>query len=131
MLQNPQLKHLPPNICFSNEPIASDFARCGFALYRGSTAAVQAVAAGLQPIYLQLAGAMTIDPMYEIQEFIHLVTTVSDFGKAIEKASCFSDNRIDASKPPAQTYCESFFGKLTPSVLAAINDSCDNPSLGQ
>ena len=121
VLQNPKLKNLPPNICFSNDPLAGDFARSEFVLYRGSTAAVQAVAAGLRPIYLRLSeDEMTIDPMYEIQDCIHQVASKIDFGVAMDRATGFKNKSNEASRSAAQRYCEDFFGELAPSVLSKI-----------
>ena len=64
LAQNRKLRNLPSNIVLSQATLAEDTVRCRWALYRGTTAIVQAVVAGLRPIYLHQSGEMMIDPLY-------------------------------------------------------------------
>jgi len=73
--QNSRLQKLPDNILISRDPFEMDIVRCGFALYRGTTAIVQAVFGGLRPIYLQKSDEMTIDPLYRMNRVRANVST--------------------------------------------------------
>ena len=79
MKKKPALKDLPGNIELSNATIEADLARGRWALYRGSTAIIQAVSHGLQPLYFDQSGEMTIDPLYGLEEWRINVSTVSEF----------------------------------------------------
>lgn len=105
--QNPRLRNHPSNIVLSEATLEEDIACCRWTLYRGTTAVVQAVVAGLRPIYLQLLHEMSIDPLYEINEWRVKVTTVSEFRDVMN---------VDANIRPcvsevenAKKYCEDFF----------------------
>ncbi|MCE9619639.1 MAG: hypothetical protein K8R92_06995 [Planctomycetes bacterium] len=119
--RHPGLRGLPPNIIHSDRSLTDDFARCAFVLYRGSTAAVQAVAAGLRPIYLRLSvDEMTIDPMHEIQDCIHTVTTTAELGAAIGHAAGLSSGELERRRSVAHTHSTEFFTPLDPAALAAL-----------
>src|SRR3989304_8570921 len=75
--RNAKLKTLPKNIVLSQLTLDEDIGRCNWALYRGTTAIVQAVMAGLRPIYLQLPEELTVDPLYELKYRRINVTNVS------------------------------------------------------
>jgi len=81
---------------------------------------VQAAAAGLRPIYLQVKNEMSIDPMYEIQECIPQVKDVSEFGKAINSAVFFSSPKEKLSQLRVLKYSRTFFAQLQVATLARI-----------
>lgn len=62
----PELKNIPDNISFSSHTLLEDIRAADWALYRGSTAIVQAVVGGVLPIYLKQADEITIDPLHEL-----------------------------------------------------------------
>lgn len=115
--QNRKLRNLPRNIVLSQTTLEEDMDRCRWALYRGTTAIVQAVVAGLRPIYLQLPGEMTIDPLYELSALRAEVATVSEFQGVMNAVINMS---FCISKSEAQTvtkYCEDYFLPFDPKVL--------------
>jgi hypothetical protein len=117
--QNRKLRSLPRNIVLSQATLEEDIARCCWAIYRGTTAIVQAVAAGLRPIYLQLPGEMTIDPLYELSDWRRSVNTVVDFQSAIR---CDQDKLLkdsESKRRVAEEYCGKFFKSLNPGALEA------------
>ena len=77
--RNRRLTKRPTNIELSDKTLEEDIARCRWALYRGTTAVVQAVMGGLSPIYLQIPGEMAIDPLYEIDKGKFVVRTPAEF----------------------------------------------------
>jgi len=117
LAQNPKLRNLPRNIVLSQSTLEEDIARCRYALYRGTTAIVQAVAAGLRPIYLQLPDEMTIDPLYELKGWRTYVKTIEDFRRVIRR----DQDRLVADSESefrfAEGYCSDFFKSLNPSAL--------------
>jgi hypothetical protein len=90
-------------------------------LYRGSTAAVQAVAAGLRPIYLQLKNEMSIDPMHEMQKHITYVKDVSGFSKAVNGSTHSKSLKEKRSRLNVQRYSRTFFTKFKVATLARIH----------
>jgi len=117
LARNTNLKDLPKNIILSQATLEEDIDRCRWALYRGTTAIVKAVGAGLRPIYLQLPGELSIDPLYEVKGWRVSVKTVEDFQGV---TSCDLDGLLIDSDPEfssAKRYCEDFFRPLNPKTL--------------
>ena len=122
--QNPNLRNLPKNIRWSHATLEEDIARSRWALYRGSTAVVQSVVAGLRPIYLQLQDELTIDPLYELEDWRISVASTSELQQII-----FADIKISRFPPDleierARRYCESLFTPFDVSALTALNSAC-------
>ncbi|MEI6638432.1 MAG: hypothetical protein WCL46_01855 [Chlorobium sp.] len=105
LAQNPVLHNLPPNILLSTESLEQDIMNSQWALYRGTTAIIPAIIAGIRPIYFHLKGEISIDPLYEMNNWRKNVLTISEFIDVInENISFFEKERIDAER-----YCERFF----------------------
>jgi len=119
--RNRQLKNLPLSISISGDSLVNDFARSDIVLYRGSTAAVQAIAAGLQPIYLQVKKELSINPLHEIDNYITKIKSIREFGRAINLDNSKSSEVYYKKKMKIENYCNSFFTKLNPSVLIKVN----------
>ena len=81
--KNRKLKKLPRNIEISKKSITDDMANSDYVLYRGSTAAVQAVALGLIPIYLIQKNELVIDPLYQHKKNINRVQTLKQFHRVV------------------------------------------------
>lgn len=82
--QNKRLRDLPRNVVLSRQDLAHDIERCRWALYRGTTAIVQASGAGLRPVYVQLPGEMSVDPLYEMDNWRIVVSTADDLRRVIK-----------------------------------------------
>jgi len=119
--RNCELKKLPPSISISGDSLVNDFARSDVVLYRGSTAAVQAIAAGLKPIYLQAKKELSIDPLHEIKKYITKIKNIQEFGNAINIAKRKGSEGRSKKELQIQKYCKSFFTKLNPSALLKAN----------
>lgn len=118
-VQNQKLRNPPRNILLSQATLEEDIARCRWALYRGTTAVVQAVVAGLRPIYLQLPEELTIDPLYELKGWRTSVKTIADFHRVIR---CDQDRLLMDSEPEFRStegYCKDFFKSLSLDALEA------------
>ena len=82
---------------------------------------MQAVAAGLRPIYLQLKNEMSIDPMHELQKHITYVKDVSGFSKAVNGATNSNSLKEKRSRLNAQRYSRTFFTEFKVATLARIH----------
>lgn len=115
---NPKLRNLPKNVVLSQGTLDEDILNSAWTLYRGTTAVVQAVAAGLRPIYLQLAGEMTIDPLYELDGWRANVASVAEF-----RGICHDENsgdQADFEVTAAVRYCEELFTPLDVEVVTSL-----------
>lgn len=117
---NTKLKKLPGNIVLSKLSLEDDIISSRYALYRGSSAIIQAASSGLTPIYLQIKGEMTIDPLYEIDEGKFIVTNVDDFTQVLNSEKMYCGGYL--THPPNRliSYCDKVFSKLNPAVILAL-----------
>jgi hypothetical protein len=94
--ENLDINKLPSNIILSNRTIKDDINSSNLVLYRGSTAVINAVIAGLRPIYLNLPGEMTIDPLYQFDKFKTNVSKPLDLINTIKEIKRLDslDNQI-------------------------------------
>jgi hypothetical protein len=118
--KNPKLRSYPKNVFLSQATLEEDISRSCWALYRGTTAIVQAVMAGLRPIYLHSPGELTIDPLYELDIWRVSVASVSEFHLAILPNIETSTVQLASDIEQARKYCERFFTPLDTDKLAAL-----------
>jgi hypothetical protein len=116
--KNPNFAQLPSNIMLSKSSLEDDISRCNYSLYRGSTAIVQAIGAGIKPIYLEILGEMTIDPLYCINSFKSKVLTVEDFSNILKLKNMDSLGQKDQEDLIA--FCQQFFVKFNPEIVVRI-----------
>lgn len=114
---NFQLKILPAALRISNASLESDLAQSNMVLYRGSTAAIQAVAAGLKPFYLQLKSEININPLYEIDHCISKIKNVIEFGEAVAQINKKKVTKTSKKNQFMINYCKKFYVKIDPSVI--------------
>lgn len=114
--------HLPKNIQLSQKTLEEDIASSCCAIYRGSTAIVQAVSAGLKPIYLKLPNEISIDPLYEINGYRAQIGSVEEFLGAINNIQSTGTEHSEADIEVARKYCDDFYLPFDCRVLIdAIN----------
>ncbi len=118
--RNRRLTKRPSNVELSDKTLEEDIARCRWALYRGTTAVVQAVMGGLSPIYLQIPGEMTIDPLYEIDKGKFFVQTPAEFVAVVGKSGETSDNTHQQERAELVDYCSKFYVPMDFRVLEKI-----------
>jgi hypothetical protein len=78
-----ELNNLPQNITLSSSSLEEDIEVSTCALYRGTTAIIQAINGGLIPIYYH-TGEFVIDPIAEVNDSYFSVETISDFRAMIK-----------------------------------------------
>jgi len=101
---------LPNNIIVSDSSLDEDIYSSTHAIYRGSTAIVEAVYGGLLPIYLSDGSDMTIDLLYDLDSGRKIVRDFSEFASAINEQS-----KKDLES--AKHYCEEYFSPLDVNIL--------------
>lgn len=84
MSKNSEFRRLPDNIILSEDSLEKDFARSCWSLYRGTTAIIQAVGAGVRPIYFTIPGELNIDPLAELNDWRITVSKTDDFKRFVE-----------------------------------------------
>ena len=118
--RNRRLHIRPPNVELSDKTLEDDIKRCQWALYRGTTAVVQAVMGGLTPIYLQIRDEMTIDPLYEIEKGKFVVQTPAEFVAVVGKFRSTSDTTHHKERADLIDYCSKFYVPMDFRVLEKI-----------
>lgn len=99
---------LPPNITCSNNSLEVDVSVSRWALYRGSTAVVVAASYEVIPVYLEKEDELSINPLYEVEEFHPKVNSVEGFGKVVEGG---------ISNPCCIDYCKTFYSSFDSEAL--------------
>ncbi len=105
--ENGMYKTLPNNIILSNKSLQEDFEACEWVLYRGSSAVIQSVVAGLKPIYLHSSDEMKIDPIFEIKNWKSEVETVKNAQELFNSGAGNYENYSQAKK-----YCLDMYTPL-------------------
>jgi hypothetical protein len=93
-------RELPPNVAVSTSDLQDDIAASSWGLYRGSTAIIAAVGAGVIPVYLSLPGELSIDPLFSPGLRHPQVGAVDDFAAVIRNAT--RNNSLEA-------FCREYF----------------------
>jgi hypothetical protein len=119
--QSPKfMQKLPENIELSSSTLEEDIRRSRWVLYRGTTAVVQAAVAGLRPMYLQLPGEMTIDPLYELETWRAKISDVSGFERVVYPDAVLPDHPSDSAVEEARKYCELLFTPINAGAIEAL-----------
>lgn len=118
--RNSKLRNLPSNIVLSQATLEEDISRSRWTLYRGTTAVIQAVMAGLRPIYLHFPGELTIDPLYELEVWRKKVASVAEFEQAIYLSVDACGELQGSDVELARRYCESYYLSSDVGALAAL-----------
>ena len=115
--RQPALQHLPGNVSLSvNKPLTQEFAQARYCLYRGSSAALHAVLAGIKPYYLAQPGELPFDCLSALAGWRETVTSPEDLTNRLSVA----DRSLDpATAGLAAACCERYVAPLRP---AAINE---------
>jgi hypothetical protein len=117
--KNKKFRQLPANVEMSRMPINQDLERCRWALYRGTTAVMQAVLSGLRPIYLKLADELSIDPLHELNTFRVTIESPEDFLRIINVDLNDDRNSEEKEFKVAYDYCRRYF---LPWDVVALNN---------
>ncbi len=119
----PAFKELPANIILSQQTLEEDIAASDWALYRGSTAIIQAIRQGVRGIYYSLENEMTIDPLHDLTVWRKRVLRPEELIRVIHTDLSEPVKQNDPDKQDAIKFCESFFSPLN---VKAIIDTVTN-----
>jgi hypothetical protein len=107
----PPLAELPRNVEISHATsFEAECLRARFCLYRGSSAAMYAVLAGIKPFYLARAGELPFDPLSGLPDWRETVRSPRDLAvgvaaqvdtRALERAQCFCTRYVAPLQPQA------------------------------
>ena len=117
----PRFRSLPANVCASSQAdITADFAQCDWALYRGSSAAVHAVLAGVRPMYVELQGEMSIDPLCALNGWRRHVSSEEVFDAVIaaDRAAAPEDRLREWE--PARAFCARYVLPPKPDMVHGL-----------
>ena len=103
---------LPSNIHLSKDSLDNDIKKCNSALYSGSTAIVNAISAGLKPIYYkQSTDELSIDPIYQQQQVKDIISNKNELHLVLNK-------KIDIkTKKILQDFAQNFYTPLDVNIL--------------
>lgn len=121
--RNPDLRCLPPNVELSKGALEEDAERACWTLYRGSTAIISAVSFGSTPVYLSVAGEMTIDPLFELGGERAIVATVQDMVSLVQGGD--RGYPTDEQMRRLVLHCMEIFSPLSAEVLIEYVGSRD------
>jgi hypothetical protein len=115
MRRHGALQMLPDNVSLSVDiPLEQEFARARYCLYRGSSAAIQAVRAGLKPYYLSRRGELPFDCLYSLPDWRETVTSPQSLLNSMSVADQSSDLSIATN---AASLCERYVSPVRPAAL--------------
>jgi hypothetical protein len=111
----PFLQELPGNATLELDmPLEEEFARSRYCLYRGSSAAIQAVRAGIKPFYLSLAGELPFDCLYQMGDWRETVTSPQDL---LDRMSLADRSSGSSAALRAASICERYVSPVKPAAL--------------
>lgn len=111
---------IPANVVLSERPLIQDLAESHWALYRGSSAAIQALACGLRPIYVESDEPLTIDPLFNLETWRVTARSSADVVKIIraDRDSAFIADADD--RKTGMAYAADYFAPLSCDTLARL-----------
>jgi hypothetical protein len=109
------LRQLPENVSLSTDkPLAQEFAQSRYCLYRGSSAAMHAVLAGLKPYYLARPGELSFDCLFGLPDWRETVTSPTELADSMTVADGVADS--DAASR-AMSFCERYVLPVRPAAI--------------
>jgi hypothetical protein len=112
---HPELQRLPQNVSLSvDTPIEQDFAQARYCLYRGSSAAMHAVRAGIKPYYLAQPDELPFDCLSQLDDWRETVTSPRELADRMALADQFTDS---AAASRAVNVCERYVSPVRPAAL--------------
>ena len=110
MRRHQTLQQLPGNVSLSvDKPLAQEFAQARYCLYRGSSAAMHAVLAGIKPFYLARPGELPCDTLFELTDWREIVTSPQDL---TTRMSIADQSRDSAAARRASGICERYVSPI-------------------
>ena len=99
---------LPNVIASDKNDIGEDFARSSIVLYRGSSAVLYGLLAGLFPIYVHVDGKFDSDPLYALQSWRKVCSTAEQFAELVNQYEKMPAAKRDMEWQTAATYVSEY-----------------------
>lgn len=101
-------KKIFKNIIFSNKDIDEDILNSNFAIYRGSSAIIQAINGGTYPIYMPTDDNLLLDPLFNISDYVYEINDLNNFCQFIINSDYkkFYDNK---NYKYIKNFCSNFY----------------------
>ena len=108
---------IPANVTLSTEgTLAQHCARARYCLYRGSSAVIEAVLAGVKPFYLARPQELSIDPIYQLDRWRESVTRPAEFSA---RAAASGNADTDAARH-AREFCDRYLASVRTTALDTL-----------
>ncbi len=108
---------LPANVDLSaHGTLAQHCARARYCLYRGSSAVIEAVLAGLKPFYVARPNELSFDPLYQLGEWRETVTGPAEFAARVAASGSVDS---DAARQ-ARQFCVRYLSPVRTAALDAL-----------
>ncbi len=115
------LANLPHNLDWSKGSLEQDLEKSRWTVYRGSSAVIAAVQAGLRPIYYsQEDSDLSIDPLRTMEGWRETASTPESVCECLDRDSSLSPADRLGSWRSAQRFCSSYFAALDPTVISSL-----------
>jgi hypothetical protein len=115
--RHPALHKLPENVSLSmGTPLEQEFARTRYCLYRGSSAALYAVRAGIKPFYLARPGELAFDCLHGLTDWRETVSSPAELIDRVRLADSFPD----AAAARAASLCNGLVSEVRPAAIQAL-----------
>jgi len=133
---NPSLKKLPPNVVMSEGTLENAVDQSKWILYRGTTAVIKAVLAGVRPIYLESKNELPIDSLSGMGSWRRKVATSNDFRRTIDEEQRLNTESgeqplVEPDLRSAREYCASLFAPFDYKVFSELYSSLGMESIDQ
>jgi hypothetical protein len=113
--RHPEWRKLPKNVEFTAAgPLEQEFPWTRYCLYRGSSAAMYAVRAGIKPYYLAQPGELPADCLFALTDWRETVNSPEDFANRIDFGNPFPDS---AAANRAVDICERYVSPVRPDAI--------------
>lgn len=108
---------LPPNVEVSTGTLEEDLARSRGVLYRGSSAVLTAVLAGLKPYYLERPGEVAFDPLERLDGWRERVEDVPSFAERLAADGRSPEPERRAAWEHARSYCDRYLAPVRETAI--------------
>jgi hypothetical protein len=111
----PTTPDLPANLTLSaGTTLEQDCATARYCLYRGSSAVIQAVMAGVKPFYVKQSNELPFDPIANLKEWRETVSSPAEFAARVQTAG------NDEEQKNAANFCQQYMAPLRPEALTEL-----------
>jgi hypothetical protein len=113
--RHPKLRSLPVNMSLSNATtLEQDCLRSRNCLYRGSSAAMQAVLWGLKPFYVARPDELPFDPLFFLDGWREMISSPEQFLECVQRSPTASDQ---AAARRAWDQCDRYIAPVRPAAI--------------